>query len=156
MSERPDVPMDDCDLSIMEGLARVHGRIDPPPADLDERVMFAIDVEDVDVEVARLGVAELAGAGARGDERTRTTTFEAASRTVMITVVDTSGSTVRVDGWLAPAAALLVELRSRDEVLGATADVAGRFVFDRVAHGLYQLSVYAAGAPRVVTPAIQL
>jgi hypothetical protein len=154
MSESADVPLDDLDLEILDRLARVHAGLDPPPADLDDRVVFAIDLDDVDLEVARL--VEEGLVGARADERTRTTTFESASRSVAITVVEAPDGTVRVDGWLAPAVALRVELRSPAMTMAVTADAAGRFVFDGVAHGLYQLSVHSADAPRVVTPAILL
>ena len=73
--------------------------------------MFAIALDGLDAEVARLGEQLAVGSGARGSERTRTITFDADSRTVMITIADRPDGLVRIDGWLAPAAALRVELR---------------------------------------------
>ena len=144
------VDLDDLDREI---LGRIAGD-DPPPAGLDERVLFALALTDLDAEVARLAAAE--PVGARGGERARTITFDAASRTVMITILERADNLVRVDGWLAPGAALRVELRL-PEPAGTrvvTADETGRFVFDEVPHGLAQLLV--GGDPRVVTPSLLL
>jgi hypothetical protein len=166
MTDFADLPLDSEDQEILHRLAAIYTRSDPPPADLDQRVLFAIALDDVDVEVARLSEDLLVGSGARGTERTRTITFDAESRTVMVTVVERQDGQVRLDGWLAPPAALEVELR----ILGSApdapassrivaADAAGRFVFDQIPHGLAQLLVHPADdsqAPRVVTPSLVL
>jgi hypothetical protein len=156
-----DLPLDGDDQAILYRLAGIYALLDPPPADLDERVSFAIALEDADAEVARLGVWQMAGSGARGTERIRTVTFDADSRAVMITVALRADGLVRIDGWLAPAAALRVELRLLEPAPAriAIADTAGRFVFDGVPHGIAQLLVDAPTdetAPRVVTPAFSL
>jgi hypothetical protein len=147
-------PLDDVDREILTRLAR-H---DPPPADLDERVLFVLALAGLDAEVARLTAAETVGA--RSSERTRTVTFEAGSRTVMITVAERADHLVRIDGWLAPGAALRVELRLPDpgEPRSVIADETGRFVFDEVPPGLAQLLVHPpdSGGPRVVTPSLRL
>ncbi|MFF5296103.1 hypothetical protein [Paractinoplanes globisporus] len=149
-----EIPLDDLDLDI---LARI-GRDDPPPADLDERVLFALALTDLDAEVARLAAGS--PALARAGEQARTVTFDAASRTVMITIVERGDNLVRVDGWLAPGAALLVELRLPEPAAPrvVTADDTGRFVLDEVPHGLAQLLIHPpdAGTPRVVTPSLLL
>ena len=166
-----DLPLDGDDQAILYRLAGIYALLDPPPADLDERVSFAIALEDADAEVARLGAWQIAGSGARGTERIRTVTFDADSRAVMITVALRADGLVRIDGWLAPAAAggpgqsdaaaLRVELRLLEPAPAriAIADTAGRFVFDGVPHGIAQLLVDAPAdetAPRVVTPAFSL
>ena len=168
-----DVPLDDLDREILAGIAR----LDPPPPDLDDRVMFALALDapstgagpfgrlwslaELDLEVARLTAEEFVGSGARASERTRTITFDADSRTVMITLVERDDDLVRIDGWLAPGAALRVELRSPSPAPSRTvvADETGRFVFDAVPHGLAQLLVHPPGSdncPRVVTPSLLL
>jgi hypothetical protein len=154
-------PLDDGDQAILDRLAGIYARLDPPPADLDERVSFAIALGGLDAEVARLTEQLAVGSGARGTERTRTITFDADSRAVMITVADRADGLIRLDGWLAPAAALQVELRLPEPAPPRMvfADAAGRFVFDGVPHGIAQLLVHPAaddGAPRVVTPAFSL
>lgn len=153
-------PMDDLDLSILDRIATVYALVDPPPPDLDLRVRFALAIEEIDVEVARRTGDVLIGSGARAAERTRTITFEADSRTVMITIVARPDGLVRLDGWLAPAGRLRVELRFPEPAPARTAvaDEAGRFVFDGVEHGLAQLLVHPPddAVPRVVTPSLAL
>lgn len=161
MTDSSDFPLDHDDQAILDQLAVVHAVLDPPPADLDERVLFAIALDDVDVEVARLSDDLLVGSGARSTERTRTITFDADSRSVMIAIVERPDGLVRLDGWLAPAAALQVELRLPEPAPSRTmtSDEAGRFVFDGIPHGLAQLLVHPPGddtAPRVVTPTLAL
>ncbi|GIE98891.1 hypothetical protein [Paractinoplanes rishiriensis] len=161
---------DDLDREILARLAH-H---DPPPPDLDERVLFVLalstlsttplsnplsnPLSTLDAEVARLAPAD--PVGARATERTRTTTFESPTRTVMITVVDRPDHLIRIDGWLAPATAARVELRFPEPTEPRTviADEAGRFVFDEVPRGLAQLVIHppSPDVPRVVTPSLHL
>jgi hypothetical protein len=73
---------------------------------------------------------------------------------------------VRIDGRLAPAAQLRVELRSAGTAPDApptseivVSDDAGRFAFDAVDHGLVQLVVHPiddGDATSVVTPSLVL
>ena len=156
MTDPADLPLDADDQVILDRLAAVHAMLDPPPADLDARVSFAIALDDLDAEVARQHEELATGVGARSSERTHTITFDADSRAVMITIVGRPDSLVRIDGWLAPAAALRVELRLPEPAVSrtVTADPAGRFSFDGVPHGLAQLLVQPPeGGVRVVTPA---
>lgn len=161
MTDSADMPLDHDDQAILDHLVAIHALLDPPPADLDERVSFAIALDAVDVEVARLSEHLIVGSGARSSERTRTITFDAESRAVMITIVDRPDGLVRLDGWLAPAAALQVELRLPEPAPSriVTSDAAGRFAFDGVPHGLAQLLVQPPegdASPRVVTPTLAL
>ena len=157
MTDTDDGPIDEVDMEVLDRVARVHALLDPPPADLDERVRFAIALDSLDIEVARLSEERLVGA--RGSDRTRTITFDCESRTVMVTVVDRADGQVRIDGWLAPPAVLRVELRSGAGSRTATSDDTGRFVFDRIAHGLAQLIVHPpdpGGGNKIVTPSLLL
>ena len=161
MTSPADLPLDDDDQAVLDLLAAVYALLDPPPADLDARVSFAIELAGADAEVARLSEQLAVGSGARGSERTRTITFDADSRAVMITVTDRADGLVRIDGWLAPGATLRVELRMPEPAQPriVPADPAGRFAFDGVPHGLAQLLVHPAvddAIPRVVTPAFSL
>ena len=160
---------DDVDRAILRQLRDTYVLTDPPPAELDERVRFAIALENLDVEVARLQEDLLIGSGARGEDRTRTITFDCDSLTIMITIVDLGDDRVRLDGWLAPAARRRVELRvaepsvdGGDSSQAVTTEDTGRFVFDDVGHGLVQLLVRPVAQtddeplPTVVTPSLLL
>lgn len=147
-------PLDDLDREILARIAR-H---DPPPPDLDERVLFVLGLAGLDDDLARLVDDDLVTA--RAGEQAHTITFDADSRTVLITVRDRPDHLVRIDGWLAPGAALVVELRfpEPEQPRRTTADDTGRFVLDEVPHGLAQLIVHppGPGTPRVVTPSLLL
>jgi hypothetical protein len=162
MTDPADQQLDETDQAILDQVRALHSLLDPPPPDLNERVQFAIALENVDVEVARLVEDVLAGSGARGGEGSRTITFESESRTIIITVADTPDGRVRVDGWLAPAARMRVELR----LGGATpasesvvSDDSGRFAFDGIVHGLAMVLVHPiddGDLNRIVTPSLVL
>lgn len=160
MSEPTDGPLDAVDEAILAELAAAYAAADPPPPDLDLRVRFALAAGDLDAEVARLSEDLLAGSGARAGGQPRTVTFEAASLSVMLTVVERPDGRRRLDGWLAPPAQLGVELRaagSRTPTHAVTADEGGRFVFDDVPPGLAQLTVRQTEPGRtVLTPAVDL
>jgi hypothetical protein len=157
-----DEPLDEFDLTVLDELAATYAAADPPPADLYDRVKFAIALDrDLDLEVAQVAEDVLVGSGARaGAGQARTLTFDCATLTVLVTVVPLPGGLRRIDGWLAPAAPLAIEVRSggSGEITHAvTADEAGRFVIDGVPPGLAQLTVHVPQSGRtVVTPAVVL
>ena len=162
MAEAADAPLDDVDAAGLAELAAMYSAADPPPSDLDDRVSFAVALQhgDLEVEVARLAEDLLVGAGARAADRPRTLTFDCPALTVMVTVVVLPQDRRRLDGWLAPAGPLVVDVRSggSDTVTHTvTADTTGRFVVDSVPAGLAQLTVHLARSGRtVVTPAVVL
>jgi hypothetical protein len=159
---------DETDETILAQLRDVHALVDPPPADLNDQVLFAIAAAGLGAEIALIQDEALVGSGARGTERTRTISFDADSLTIMVTVIDVSDGRIRIDGWLAPAGRWRVELRLRGEHADAaesstsvTADVAGRFVFPAVRHGLTQFVVHrhpdgTDPGSTVVTPSVRL
>jgi hypothetical protein len=164
----PDAPLDELDERILAQVRAVHDELDPPPLDLDERVRFAISLENLDIEVSRLYEDTRMAAGARAPEKIRAVTFETDSLTIMVTITaGPSDDVLRVEGWLAPAAPLRVELRMPDEAgdrrgrsLFVTAEDNGRFVFDGVPPGLAQLTIHrdpdADGPGAVVTSPLML
>jgi hypothetical protein len=166
MTDPESGPLDETDQAILDQMRALHFLLDPPPPDLDERVRFAIALENVDVEVARLVEDMLVGSGSRGAERTRMITFDGESRTIVVTMVDTPDGRVHIDGWLAPPAQLRVELRSAGTAPDApstseivVSDDAGRFAFDAAAHGLAQFVVHPiddGDAMSIVTPSLVL
>jgi hypothetical protein len=134
---------------------------DPVPPDLATRLCFALELEDLEVELARLDT-EFGLVGARSEEEARTLTFTSASLSVMITLGDAPGGAVRLDGWIGDGGGLRVLLRRDGSDFETTSDGDGRFVFDAVPRGLTQLvfrsddgSALQLARP-VVTPAVKL
>jgi hypothetical protein len=176
MSDPPDVKgesrpdgadgaLDGLDMAILAALRDIYGSADPPPPDLDLRVLFAIALDDVNVEIARLQQETLVGSGPRGVRRTRNLTFDSGGLTIMVSLAEIASNRVRIDGWLAPPAPRRVELRLAGGPAGTVgttratvANATGRFVFGGVRRGLAQLRVHPIGpdAPSVVTPSIVL
>jgi hypothetical protein len=147
------------DTAVLSELARLVYELDPPPADLVERVQFAIDLESLDVEVARWERAE-SFAGVRGGQP-GTITFTVDNLTLMVNFTST-GARQRIDGWLVPAGEHTVEVRvAEHESTTTTADDGGRFVLSDVPTGTTQIVVHLVNARgergrTVVTPTIML
>jgi hypothetical protein len=149
--------IDELDVEILDRIAGLHSRIDGPPDDFDEEMVFAVAAAELGAELARLEEQELVAA--RGsDERAQTMSFAASSLTILLTVTDVAGGRVRVDGWLAPGAGHNVQLRSRGGAADrrTVADNAGRFVIDRVRRGLTQVVVRLGSGSLIVTPTFEL
>jgi hypothetical protein len=149
--------LDELDAQILARLAGLHDRLDGPPDDFDERIVFAVAAAGLDAELARLEEQDLAAARTN-DESARTMSFEASSLTILLTITELVDDRVRLDGWLAPGAAHTVLLRSGEGAADRStlADDTGRFVLDRVRRGLTQLVVRPEGGRSVVTPAFEL
>jgi hypothetical protein len=146
------------DSALLVALRQMWEQQDPVPDDLSDRVLFALSLEHLEVEVMQLREELLAGA--RGEERARTVTFTSASLSVMITI--SAAAEVRLDGWITSGGGLRVDLLVEGQDRTTTADDDGRFVFEGIVPGLAQLVFQpTAGAQTrlarpVVTPAIQV
>ena len=157
-----DEPLDDTDLSVLDGIREMFRVADPMPADLPERIRFRLALRDLEIEVARLADEQEVLAGIRGAEQSRTITFDSDSLTIMIRIDANRDGTVRVDGWLAPPQRREIDMKTTPESLSVSSDDQGRFAFARVPRGMAQLVVRPAeqgpdGAGRsVVTPALIL
>ena len=158
----PDGALDAEDLATLAGIAELYAALDPVPPGLVERVAFALELDGLDAEFARLE-ERLAGAGSAraSEEEARTVTFACDSLVVTISVTALGPPGNRIDGWAAPGAGLLVELRTPQGSRHTDADDLGRFEFDAVPPGRVQLvlqSAPTADGPqrRVVTPAVEL
>ena len=151
----PNEPLDDVDRTILAGVKDFWTAADPMPASLLDRIKFAIELENVDIEVMRL--TELQPAAARGDEQSRLITFDSESVTIMVSIRPNPDGTIRVDGWLTPAGRHPIELRSSGNGRATVSDEDGRFVLDTIQPGLAQLVVRPTGSSRTVTtPSISL
>jgi hypothetical protein len=158
-----DGPLDAFDQAVLDRIRDMFQAADPMPADLPDRIRFSLALRDLEVEMARVAAEEDRPVlAARGEEQSRTITFDSDSLTIMIRIDANIDQTVRVDGWLAPPQCSTIELRVGTDSLTVTADEGGRFAFGRVPRGSAQLVVRPAAAgsagcgPTVVTPALML
>ena len=152
------------DATVLARLRSLWERVDPAPDDLADRVLFALELEDLDTDFELLRLVEHADAsvGARASRRSDVTsiTFSGPSLTVML-AVGASGDRRRVDGWLAPAGPSRVVVHSAEGELETAADETGRFVLDSVPSGMLRLVVHpepgvdGAAAP-FLTPTVEI
>jgi hypothetical protein len=136
------------DASLLDTVREIFAVTDPMPPDLPERIRFMFALRQLNAEVARLVRADEASVGARGDEESRTITFDSQSLTIMIRIDSNLGDFVRVDGWLAPPQCRRVEMRMTDTSLDARADSSGRFVFPEVPRGTARVIVHPPDVPQ--------
>lgn len=157
--------MDRKDLELLADIAALYDIADPMPEILPDVILFALEMHDVDAELARLvdSELELVGAGGtRAVEHARSVTFSSDHLTVMVAVHPNPDGSVRLDGWAAPGGNLRAEIRTGETTLDAMCDGDGRFVFDSVPTGAAQLTLHPTedSDPEirvpVVTPAVHL
>jgi hypothetical protein len=152
---RADGPLDDQDLALLVELRELYERVDPVPSGLVEQAQFALTLESFDIEVLRPRSAGQLALATRGEEQSRTITFDTETLTIMISISATGLDQVRIDGWLAPPAPHPIELRHFGGSLTTVADNQGRFVLDLVPHGTAQIVVRPGPSGHVVaTPSI--
>lgn len=156
--------LDAADAALLAEVAALLEQVDPVPADLVERVQFALALDEVFAEVAQLTRLTMDALAVRSEPgvgtRTESLTFSADRLTAMVTVTRAGTDRVRMDGWLAPEGPMHVSLRMQDGTRETTADDAGRFVFEDLPDGFAQLSFRPVDAEDaesvVVTPLFQL
>jgi hypothetical protein len=149
-------PLDELDFRLLTGLRELWEDADPMPETLVEQIRFAIQLEDVDLEVMRIREQEVAVTRSAA-EQGRLITFDSESLTIMVNVSHEPGGTIRLDGWLTPPAEHPIEVRTANGPLTTTSDAEGRFAVNGVPHGMVQVLVRTLGRSRTVsTPAIEL
>ena|SRR5580692_4219380 len=159
-----DQQLGDFDFALLDGIRAIFEQVDPMPADLPERVRFALALRGLETEVARLVTEEDPRlVAARGTEQSRTVTFDSASLSIIIRIEQNKNGSVRIDGWLAPPRRRDIELETSAETLSVSSDDQGRFAFGEVPRGAARLVVVGAAerdqsgrGPTVVTPALVL
>lgn len=129
-------PFDEADADVLDQLRAAFEERDPVPDGLTDWVTLALSLDAVDVQIARVAPPPLALSTRANEDTAHTITFENNDVTVMLRLEEHVDAHLRVDGWIAPAGAFDVELRTGERVLSTTADEFGRFAFDQVARGL--------------------
>ena len=145
--------LDEESAHLLMGIRDLYTEVDPMPIHLVDRARFAVDLEHLELDLARRN-PELASAG-RGHDEVRHVTFEAERVTIMIAIDATDADLWQFDGWLMPAAIYRIQLRTRHGIQVAQSDERGRFAIDAVPSGEVQLIVHVGDAA-VTTPVIVL
>jgi hypothetical protein len=127
------------DAALFARMRSVWEAVDPVPADLVDRMVAAVAVEDLSREYALLTLVEASElAAVRGESDTATLQFSDGSTSVLVHVAATEGGGRRVDGWV-DATALAIRLIQGDKDWSADAGERGRFAFDDVTPGMARL-----------------
>lgn len=153
-------PLDIQDSEILGRVATLFDVADPVPDDLVDRLQFAISMNALEFELAVLQLSsdELLTSRADSTSSVESLTFVSDQLTTTITLSGAGPDRVRIDGWLAPGGAAVVELHQGTGQQETTADEDGRFVFLDVPHGLTRFMIRPAaedGRP-VATPAVEI
>jgi hypothetical protein len=148
------------DKRLLAELAALLELADPMPDSLTVRTRFAMELDDLDFEVATWQRNDEL-AGVRGTAAPNTITFTVGDLTVMVSLAPATNGN-RFDGWLVPGGPHTVEVRVEGhEATTTDADEGGRFAIQDVPRGTTQIVVHLVEhsgqrARTVVTPAIVL
>ncbi len=154
------------DAILMRRVRGMWEQLDPPPADLADRVLFALELEDLDTEFELLRLTErsdaLAGTRApRGTTSSAThITFSGEHLTVMLAVAGLDTDARRIDGWVAPATETRVVAHTATGERETVADATGRFVLEDVPPGMLRLVFFPAtdddNSTPFITPTVEV
>ena len=134
------------DAALFARMRSVWEEVDPVPADLVDRMVAAVAVEDLSREYALLTLVETSElAAVRGESDTSTLQFSDGSTSVLVHVAATEGGGRRVDGWV-DATALAIRLIQGDKDWTADAGERGRFAFDDITPGMARLRLVVRDA----------
>lgn len=151
--------LDDVDAQLLEQVRHLHQEIDPVPADLADRVKFAMSVAALEAELAEI-VTSARLETVRGTEydRADTVTFASEGLSVMVTIEHARSTRADIAGWVSESD-VEVELRERGRTRTTLVDDEGRFIFTGVERGLVNFVLRRRSdteAPPIITPAIDL
>lgn len=152
-------PFDGTDEALLRELREVAARLDPCPADLTDRITFALTVQALQAEVAELtSQPELLSRSSPVQEpaQATTVTYSTEALSIMITHSRGEGGLARIDGWLTCGPALVELDLGGHPNRTVEADEDGRFVLDALPGGLAHLMVRPADGRAVVTPQFTL
>lgn len=123
------------DAALFARLRSVWEEVDPVPADLVDRMVAAVAVEDLSREYALLTLVAGEMANVRSDTDTLTLQFSDGDTSVLLHVSATESGEHRIDGWV-DASALAAKLTQGDTEWNADIGEHGRFSFDSVPSGV--------------------
>lgn len=127
------------DAALFARMRTMWEAVDPVPADLVDRMVAAVAVEDLTREYALLTLVEgVALSAVRGESDTLTLQFSDGRTSVLLHVSETDAGTRRIDGWV-DATALAVRLAQGDREWSADPGESGRFAFEEVPAGMSRI-----------------
>lgn len=151
--------LDAVDAQLLEQLKHLHEVLDPAPADLADRVRFAMSVAALEAEVAEIvSSATLETVRSTDYDRADTVTFASDGLSVMVSIEHGPSTRADIVGWVSEGN-VEVELRERGRTRTTMVDEEGRFSFTAVERGLVNFVLRRRGdpeAPTIITPAIEL
>ena len=151
--------LDDVDAHLLGQVRHLHEALDPAPADLVDRIKFAMSVAALEAEVAEIvSSATLETVRGTDYDRADTVTFASDGLSVMVSIEHGPSTRADIVGWVSEAD-VEVELRERGRTRTALVDEEGRFSFTAVERGLVNFVLRRhgdSGAPPIITPAIEL
>jgi hypothetical protein len=133
------------DAALFAQMRRMWEDVDAVPADLVDRMVAAVAVEDLSREYALLTLVEGAMSAVRGESDTATLKFSDGVNSVLLHVSATEGGGRRIDGWV-DASALAIRLAQGDREWSADAGEHGRFAFEDVTPGVSRLRLVVRDA----------
>ena len=133
------------DAALFARMRHMWEEIDPVPADLVDRMVAAVAVEDLSREYALLTLVEGSFAAVRGESDTATLQFSDGTTSVLLHVTATEDGGRRVDGWV-DATALAIRLVQGERDWAAEPGEHGRFAFDEVTPGVARLRLVVRAA----------
>ena len=133
------------DAALFARMRAMWEDVDPMPAELVDRMVAAVAVEDLSREYALLTLVESSGlAAVRGETDTTTLQFSDGTTSVLLHVTETGDGSRRLDGWV-DATVLAIRLVQGDREWTADPGEHGRFAFERVAPGVSRLRLVVRG-----------
>lgn len=134
------------DAALFARMRAMWQDVDPVPADLIDRMVAAVAVEDLSREYALLTLVENSELSAvRSATDTATLQFSDGTTSVLVHVTATEDGSRRIDGWV-DAAALAIRLSQGEREWSTKPGEHGRFAFENVPSGVSRLRLVVRGA----------
>ena len=162
MSDTTGAPRSDDDL--LDAVARLWERLDPPPADLADGVLARLAAQDLEYELLTLVESDEALTGVRSatmlraPEETGTWSLEYLGPGFRVQLrISRRGRQARLDGWVSPPQPMTVMLSSvlrKGGVLEAQVSDSGRFEFPVAPAGACRMTFVteSGGRPQATPP----
>ena len=134
------------DAALFARMRQMWQDVDPVPADLVDRMVATVAVEDLSREYALLTLVEASQLSAvRGETDTATLQFSDGTTSVLVHVTAAEDGSRRIDGWV-DAAALAIRLSQGEREWTADPGEHGRFAFDNVPSGVSRVRLVVRDA----------